>query len=166
MGPKRAQKGPGRASKGSRDRLRFIWTKFQPKWAHLGPNRAPFSFSISPKPILGPNSSKSSLGPWPIRAPGPLEAEGRHFGGRRPTFWRGVGRRSRCRLKHLMNYLEKHIHQLLHSFNIQLVVFPLQRTYKVSQNYSDRAPTWAHMGPKYKIFWIFQLNMREKEPRR
>ena len=25
---------------------------------------------------------------------GSLEAEGRHLGGRRPTFWRGVGRRS------------------------------------------------------------------------
>ena len=78
--------GPGRASKGFRDRLRFIWTKFQPKLTHLGPNQAPFSFSISRKPIFGPNSSKSHLGPGPIWAPGPMEAEGRHFGGRRPTF--------------------------------------------------------------------------------
>ena len=28
------------------------------------------------------------------------------------------------------------------------------------------APTWAHMGPKYKIFLIFELNMKENEPRR
>ena len=90
MGPK----GPGRASKGSGEAFRFIWTKFQPKWAHLGPIRAPFSFSISPKPILGPNSSKSIipnevLGPW-----GPGWGERAAPGGRRPTFRRGVGGRS------------------------------------------------------------------------
>ena len=28
------------------------------------------------------------------------------------------------------------------------------------------APTWAHMGPKYQMFEIFELNMRENEPRR
>ena len=87
MGPK----GPGRASKGSGEAFRFIWTKFQPKWAHLGPIRAPFYFSISPKPILGPNSSKSIipnevLGPW-----GPGWGERVAPGGRRPTFRRGVG---------------------------------------------------------------------------
>ena len=90
MGPK----GPGRASKGSGEAFRFIWTKFQPKWAHLGPIRAPFCFSISPKPILGPNSSKSIipnevLGPW-----GPGWGERAAPGGRRPTFRRGVGGRS------------------------------------------------------------------------
>ena len=86
--------GPGRASKGSREGLRFILTKFQPKWTHLGPNRAPFCFSISQKSILGPNSSKSNLAPGSIWVPGPMEAEGRLFGGRRPTFRRGVGGRS------------------------------------------------------------------------
>ena len=87
-------KGPGRASKGSGEAFRFIWTKFQPKWAHLGPIRAPFCFSISPKPILGPNSSKSIipnevLGPWD-----PGWGERAAPGGRRPTFRRGVGGRS------------------------------------------------------------------------
>ena len=66
-------KGPGRASKGSGEAFRFIWTKFQPKWAHPGPIRAPFSSLISQKPILGPNSSKSIipnevLGPWALWA--------------------------------------------------------------------------------------------------
>ena len=94
FGPKMGPKGPGRASKGSGEAFRFIWTKFQPKWAHLGPIRAPFYFSISPKPILGPNSSKSIipnevLGPW-----GPGWGERAAPGGRRPTFRRGVGGRS------------------------------------------------------------------------
>ena len=87
MGPKE----PGRASIGSRDGLRFIWSKFQSKWAHLGPNQAPFCFSISPKPILDPNSSspvwvQGPYGSYGPRAPpvwvlGPMEAEGRLFGG-------------------------------------------------------------------------------------
>ena len=63
LGPKMGPKGPGRASNGSGEAFCFIWTKFQPKWAHLAPIRAPFCFSISPKPILGPNSSKSII-PW------------------------------------------------------------------------------------------------------
>ena len=90
MGPK----GPGRASIGSRDGLRFIWTNFQPKWAHLGPNRVPFCFSISQKPILGPNSSKSTLGPGAIGPRAPSNMGSRAHGGRRPTFRRGVGGRS------------------------------------------------------------------------
>ena len=90
MGPK----GPGRASIGSREGFRFIWTKFQPKWAHLGPNRAPFHFSISQKPILGPNSSKSNLGPGAIGPRAPSNMGSRAHGGRRPTFRRGVGGRS------------------------------------------------------------------------
>ena len=94
FGPKMGPKGPGRASIGSRDRFRFIWTKFQPKWAHLGPNRAPFSFSISQKPILGPNSSKSTLGPGAIGPRAPSNMGSRAHGGRRPTFRRGVGGRS------------------------------------------------------------------------
>ena len=93
LGPKMDPEGPGRASKGSGEAFRFIWTKFQPKWAHLGPIRAPFCFSISPKPILGPNSSKSIipnevLGPW-----GPGWGERAAPGGRRPTFggvWGGA----------------------------------------------------------------------------
>ena len=94
FGSKMDPKGPGRASKGSGEAFRFIWTKFQPKWAHLGPIRAPFCFSISPKPILGPNSSKSIipnevLGPWD-----PGWGERAAPGGRRPTFRRGVGGRS------------------------------------------------------------------------
>ena len=92
--PKMGPKGPGRASIGSRDGLRFIWTKFQPKWAHLGPNRAPFHFSISQKPILGPNSSKSSLGPGAIGPRAPSNMGSRAHGGRRPTFRRCVGGRS------------------------------------------------------------------------
>ena len=94
FGPKMGPKGPGRASKGSRDRFRFIWTKFQPKWAHLGPNRAPFCFSISQKPILGPNSSSPVWvqGPYGPRAPSNMGS--RAHGGRRPTFRRGVGGRS------------------------------------------------------------------------
>ena len=94
FGPKMGPKGPGRASKGSRDRFRFIWTKFQPKWAHLGPNQAPFHFSISPKPILGPNSSSPVWvqGPYGPRAPSNMGS--RAHGGRRPTFRRGVGGRS------------------------------------------------------------------------
>ena len=90
MGPK----GPGRASIGSREGFRFIWTKSQPKRAHLGPNGAPFYFSISQKPILGPNSSKSSLGPGAIGPRAPSNMGHRAHGGRRPTFWRGVGGRS------------------------------------------------------------------------
>ena len=86
-------KGPGRASKGSREAFRFIWTKFEPKWAHLGPIRAPVCFSIAQKPILGPNSSKSIipnevLGPWD-----PGWGERAAPGSRRPTFRRGVGGR-------------------------------------------------------------------------
>ena len=46
-GPKMGPLGPRKASIGSRDRFRFIWIKFQPKWAHLGPNGGPFYFSIS-----------------------------------------------------------------------------------------------------------------------
>ena len=88
------QKGPGRASKGSGERFRFIWTKFQPKWAHLGPNGPPFCFSISQKPILGPNSSKSTLGPVAIGPRAPSNMGPRAHGGRRPTFRRGVGGRS------------------------------------------------------------------------
>ena len=69
FGPKMGPKGPGRASKGSGAAFRFICTKFQPKWAHLGPIGVPFCFSISQKPMFGPNSSKSIipnevLGPW------------------------------------------------------------------------------------------------------
>ena len=30
----------------------------------------------------------------------------------------------------------------------------------------NRAPFWAHMGPKYRILGIFELNMGENEPRR
>ena len=30
----------------------------------------------------------------------------------------------------------------------------------------NRAPIWAHMGPKYRIWGIFELNMAENEPRR
>ena len=94
LGPKMGPKGPGRASKGSREGLRFIWTKFQPKWAHLGPNQAPFYFSIPQKPILGPNSSKSNLGPGAIGPRAPSNMGSRAHGGRRPTFRRGVGGRS------------------------------------------------------------------------
>ena len=72
FGLKMGTKGAGRASIGSRDGLRFIWNKFQPKWAHLGPNGAPLCFSISQKNILDPNSSKFSLGPGPIWAQGPI----------------------------------------------------------------------------------------------
>ena len=94
FGPKMGPKGPGRASIGSGEGFRFIWTKFQPKWAHLGPNRAPFYFSISQKPILGPNSSKSNLGPRAIGPRAPSNMGSRAHGGRRPTFRRGVGGRS------------------------------------------------------------------------
>ena len=86
--------GPGRVPEGSRGAFGFIWTKFQPKWSHFGPVGAHFRFPIFWKPIWGPNSSQESLGSGPIRGPGPMEAEGRHYGGRRPTFWRGVGGRS------------------------------------------------------------------------
>ena len=72
FGPKMGPKGPGRASNGSREGLRFIWTKFQPKWAHLGPNGAPFCFSVAQTSVLGPNGSKSSLGPGPMWAQGPI----------------------------------------------------------------------------------------------
>ena len=91
FGPKMGPKGPGRASKGSRDRFRFIWTKFQPKWAHLRPNRTPFCFSISQKNTLGPNSSKSNPGPGPFGPRAPSHKASRAHGGRRPTFGRGVG---------------------------------------------------------------------------
>ena len=94
FGPQMGPKGPGRASIGFKDGLRFIWTKFQPKWAHLGPNGAPFYFSISQKPMLGPNSSKSNLGPGPIGPRAPSNMGSRAHGGRRPTFGRGVGGRS------------------------------------------------------------------------
>ena len=94
FGPKMGPNGPGRASIGSRDGFRFIWTKFQPKWTHLGPNRAPFCFSISQKPILDPNSSKSTLGPGPFGPRAPSNMGSRAHGGRRPTFRRGVGGRS------------------------------------------------------------------------
>ena len=86
--------GPGRVPEGSGGAFGFIWTKFQPKWSHFGPVGAHFRFPIFWKPIWGPNSSQESLGSGPIRGPGPMEAEGRHYGGRRPTFWRGVGGRS------------------------------------------------------------------------
>ena len=94
LGSKMVPKGPGRASKGSGEAFRFIWTKFQPKWAHLGSIQAPFCFLISQRPILGPNSSKSIipnevLGPWD-----PGWGERAAPGGRRPTFRRGVGGRS------------------------------------------------------------------------
>ena len=104
-GPKMGPKVPGRASIRSGEGFRFIWTKFQPKWVHLGTNRAPFCFSMSQKPILGPNSSKSSLGPgpfgprahpiWDLARPFgpsvPSNMGSRAHGGRRPTFRRGVG---------------------------------------------------------------------------
>ena len=86
--------GPGRVPEGSGGAFGFIWTKFQPKWSHFGPVGAHFRFPIFRKPIWGPNSSHQSLGSGPIWGPGPMEAEGRHYGGRRPTFWRGVGGRS------------------------------------------------------------------------
>ena len=67
--PKMSPKGPGRASKGSGEALRFIWRKFQPKWPIWGPFGPLFVFQFPKKPILGPNSSKSIipnevLGPW------------------------------------------------------------------------------------------------------
>ena len=77
--------GPGRVPEGSRGAFGFIWTKFQPKWSHFGPVGAHFRFPIFWKPIWGPNSSQESLGSGPIRGPGPMEAEGRHYGGRRPA---------------------------------------------------------------------------------
>ena len=83
FGPKMGPKGPGRASIGSTEGLRFIWIKFQPKWAHLGPNGAPFYFSISQKPILGPNSSKSTLGSGPTGPKAPSNIGSRAHGGRR-----------------------------------------------------------------------------------
>ena len=86
--------GPGRVPGGSGGAFGFIWTKFQPEWSHFGPVGAHFRFPIFWKPIRGPNSSQESLGSGPIWGPGPMEAEGRHYGGRRPTFWRGVGGRS------------------------------------------------------------------------
>ena len=92
--PKMGPLGPRKASKGSRDGFRLIWTKSQPKWAHLGPNRAPFSFSIFQKNILGPNSSKSNPGPGPFGPRAPSNKASRAHGGRRPTFRRGVGGRS------------------------------------------------------------------------
>ena len=87
------QKGPG-GLLWSGEAFRFIWTKFQPKWAYLGPIRVPFCFSISPKPILGPNSSKSIipnevLGPWDLGWD-PGWGEPAAPGGRRPTFRRGA----------------------------------------------------------------------------
>ena len=42
--------GPGRASKGFGEAFRFIWTKFQPKWAHSGP----FLFFNCPETHFGP----------------------------------------------------------------------------------------------------------------
>ena len=78
----------------SRERFRFIWTKFQPKRAHLGPNRAPFHFSISQNSFWSPNSSKSNLGPGAIGPRTPSNMGSRAHGGRRPTFRRGVGGRS------------------------------------------------------------------------
>ena len=86
--------GPGRVPEGSGGAFGFIWTKLQPGWSHFGPVGAHFRFPIFRKPIRGPNSSQESLGSGPIWGPGPMEAEGRHYGGRRPTFWRGVGGRS------------------------------------------------------------------------
>jgi len=86
--------GPRRVPEGSGGAFGFIWTKFHPKWSHFGPVGAHFRFPIFRKPIRGPNSSQESLGSGPIWGPGPMEAEGRHYGGRRPTFWRGVGGRS------------------------------------------------------------------------
>ena len=58
--PKMGPKGPGRASIGSGEGLRFIWTKFQPKWAHLRPNRTLFVFQFSNNPF------------WTQKAPSPV----------------------------------------------------------------------------------------------
>ena len=88
VGPKMGPKGPGRASIGSRDRFRFIWTKFQPKWAHPGPNGALFIFEFPKNPSwaqIAPVQSWSRAhkgpGPHPTWVLGPMEAEGRLIGG-------------------------------------------------------------------------------------
>ena len=92
FGPKMGPKGTGRASIGSRDGFRFIWTKFQPKWAHLvtlgsiGPlfvfqfHKKTFWAQIAPSPVwvqgpygptapshMGPGAHMG-LGPGPIYA--------------------------------------------------------------------------------------------------
>ena len=57
-------------------------------WGPYSPHRGgPFLFWALTVPIWGPILFGAHLGTH-------LEAEGRHYGGRRPTFWRGVGRRS------------------------------------------------------------------------
>ena len=89
-GPKRAREGFQRVRGGIPLHLDKVSAQMGPFGAHSGP----FLFFNFPKPILGPNSSKSIipnevLGPW-----GPGWGERAAPGGRRPTFRRGVGGRS------------------------------------------------------------------------
>ena len=90
FGPKRAREGPQRVQGRILLHLDQVSAQMGPSWAQSGP----FCFSISQKPILGPNSSKSNLGPRAIGPRAPSNMGSRAHGGRRPTFRRGVGGRS------------------------------------------------------------------------
>ena len=92
MGPKWALLGPGVLSGpgglpyGPGKDFASFGPSFSPYAAILGPIGPLFVFEFPKKNILGPNSSKSSLGPVPIGPRAPSNMGPRAHGGQRPTF--------------------------------------------------------------------------------
>ena len=94
LGPKWALLGPGGLPKGPGIDSVSFGPSFSPNGPIFGPLRPLSIFQFPQKPILYPNSSKSSLGPGPIGPRAPSNMGSRAHGGRRLTFRRGVGGRS------------------------------------------------------------------------